>query len=311
MLPPKDDAFLRPRGKWGKWGHSPFPPVAEMGSVPISRRNRCVVCDRPLTVHQEVSGGTCARNYCRQQEIIRRGRELREKAEREQYARARAHYESLVAAPARPVPPDAFVVVLPANPVGVTRLPEERKAAIVNHVRDRALEAIEALRDPAAASPDPANPFAVYKVRNEDRTTLAAACGTCRGRCCLTGKEHAYITRATMKRFLENHPGADAERAAETYATYLPESSYESGCVFQGPAGCTLPRELRSDTCNTFLCPPLLALKGRRQEAGAKTVFAAAMIENDIRFSAWIDDGEARECAAPSGRLETDQTPTK
>jgi len=258
-----------------------------------------------------VSGGTCARSYCRQQEIVRRAGEAREKADREQHARALEHYEALVAAPARPVPPDAFVVVLPANPAGVTRLPEERKAAIVEHVRERALAAIEAIGDPAAASPDPANPFAVYSVRDEDRATLGAACATCRGRCCLTGKEHAYITRATMKRFLENNPGAGAEQAAELYARHLPESSYEGGCVFQGPAGCTLPRELRSDTCNTFLCPALLTLKAHLQETGAKAVFASAMIESDVRFSAWIENGEARECGAPSSGPETGQTPTK
>lgn len=265
-----------------------------MGSVPTSRK-RCVVCDRPLTVHQEVSGGTCARNYCRQQEIIRQAREAREEADREQYARAREHYDSLVTAPGLAVPADAFVVVLPANPAGVTRLPEERKAAIVDHVRQKTLEAIEALRDPAAASPDPRNPFAVYSVRDEDRSTLGAACATCRGRCCLTGKEHAYITRATMKRFLDSHPGADTERAAESYARHLPESSYEDGCVFQGPDGCTLPRDLRSDTCNTFLCPPLVSLKSHLQNEAGKSIFAAAMIGTDIRFSAWIEDGRIRE----------------
>ena len=80
-----------------------------------------------------------------------------------------------------------------------------------------------------------------------------------------------------MKHYLERHAHAETDRVVQDYLDYLPTDSYEDGCVFQGRKGCTLPRDMRSITCNTFLCPSLRNIQDHLEKDAVRTVFAVAM----------------------------------
>lgn len=62
--------------------------------------------------------------------------------------------------------------------------------------------------------------------------------------------------------------------ATTTYSSFLPEKSYDESCVFQGPVGCTLPGEIRSVTCNRFLCEPIINLQIELRADSASQQFA-------------------------------------
>ena len=262
-------------------------------------KSSCIICNKPLTVHQEVSGGVCGRSYCRQQNIIEKGRIAREKAEREQRRRAQAHFERLRAAMKRSWPDDTVVAVVPANTASIAPLPDLRKEAIETHIRKHLAKAQEQLSNPPENVTETENPYSAFVVRDQDLDMLGAACGACRGHCCRTGGEHAYITADTMKHYLERHAHAETDRVVQDYLDYLPTDSYEDGCVFQGRKGCTLPRDMRSITCNTFLCPSLRNIQDHLEKDAVRTVFAVAMTEEIVKFAGLIDDGELEDFGPP------------
>ena len=81
------------------------------------------------------------------------------------------------------------------------------------------------------------------------------ACTLCKGGCCTTGEEHAYISALEIRRMLDADPTLTPERILETYLALVPDQGVADSCINQGATGCTLPREWRSDVCNGFFCP--------------------------------------------------------
>ena len=94
-------------------------------------------------------------------------------------------------------------------------------------------------------------------------------CGQCRGGCCAIGGDHAYLSVASVRRVLDEHPEMSADVLVRTYLDHLPPQSMAGACINQTATGCALPRELRSDVCNGYFCPELKALQrewAQRQE---------------------------------------------
>lgn len=82
-------------------------------------------------------------------------------------------------------------------------------------------------------------------------------CGMCRGSCCMAGKNTGYVAVSTIRRVMAANPDADEEGILATYLTYLPDQSIAGSCINHGATGCTLPRDIRSDTCNGYYCDEL------------------------------------------------------
>jgi len=82
-------------------------------------------------------------------------------------------------------------------------------------------------------------------------------CGLCKGGCCSTGREHAFLSVVTVRRMLDASPGLTRDDIVQTYLQYLPQESIAGACINQTATGCALPRHLRSDVCNGFFCDPL------------------------------------------------------
>lgn len=82
-------------------------------------------------------------------------------------------------------------------------------------------------------------------------------CGLCKGGCCSTGREHAFLSVVTVRRMLDASPELTKDDIVQTYLQHLPHESIADACINQTGAGCALPRHLRSDVCNGYFCDSL------------------------------------------------------
>ena len=84
---------------------------------------------------------------------------------------------------------------------------------------------------------------------------LTALCASCGGNCCQHGlKNHAYLKQDDLAAFKQDYPNLSSADIADEYIKKIPVEHAKGGCLFHGRAGCTLPRKMRSHTCNSFLC---------------------------------------------------------
>ncbi len=82
-------------------------------------------------------------------------------------------------------------------------------------------------------------------------------CGMCKGGCCTSGREHAYLSAITIKRNLDIDPSLTATDILDLYLSNISSETIDGACINQTKTGCALPKELRSDICNSFYCDSL------------------------------------------------------
>jgi hypothetical protein len=86
-----------------------------------------------------------------------------------------------------------------------------------------------------------------------------AACIACRGSCCKSGAEHAYITHHTI-----SHTGTTSgpvtEQVVDAYLQPVTTVSLSRAASTSTPRGALLP-DMRSITCNQYYCEPLYSLR--------------------------------------------------
>lgn len=165
------------------------------------------------------------------------------------------------------------VVLLPANARAIVSLPVASRNAFLAHVGTLLGTAFEAApRDNALpmSAEDRASRVNAGDIGGaRESTTLsdemvAAACATCRGECCASGGDHAFLRQDSITRvrarFAENGPD-DATDLLNVYASYLPPRHYHGSCVYHEESGCALPRDLRSNLCNRYHCAELTQLE--------------------------------------------------
>ena len=89
------------------------------------------------------------------------------------------------------------------------------------------------------------------------RTISDRLCSLCKGGCCTSGKEHAYLSAISIKRYMNLNLELSAADILERYLSYISSETVVGACINQTKAGCALPKELRSDTCNGHYCDSL------------------------------------------------------
>lgn len=99
-------------------------------------------------------------------------------------------------------------------------------------------------------------------------------CGMCKGGCCSTGGDKAYISVVTIKRFMDENPNLTANEVLAAYLSKISSETISDACINQTDEGCSLPREMRSDTCNGFYCDSIRAWHDRALEERSHTVLA-------------------------------------
>jgi hypothetical protein len=151
-----------------------------------------------------------------------------------------------------------------------------------------------------AFSTDPGPPPA-ERPEADQGPAMDAACMLCKGKCCISGAEnHAHLAPEDVQRYRRRNPDATREKIRDAYLEHLPETSTLTGCVFQAATGCTLPRGLRSDTCNGFVCRGQNRLKEAFAAGATSAVLIAAPFDRAVAVATWTSVSGFRK--VPIGR---------
>ena len=118
----------------------------------------------------------------------------------------------------------------------------------------------------------------------------AGACAACRGSCCRSGGDHAYLTEETIARVLRAHPDRTPAQVRDAYLEQLPAETYLDSCLYHSATGCGLPRALRSSTCNRHLCGKLQNLRATLPEKNPPPVLAVMFDDGRWTRTALIDE---------------------
>lgn len=89
------------------------------------------------------------------------------------------------------------------------------------------------------------------------RTISDNVCTMCKGGCCASGKEHAYLSVFNIRRFMDENPHLTAKKILNLYTSRISTQSIDGSCINHTNTGCMLPRYLRSDICNAYYCDSL------------------------------------------------------
>jgi len=93
-------------------------------------------------------------------------------------------------------------------------------------------------------------------------------CSMCKGGCCAAGRDSAYLTVDTIRRYMDVNPGLSEKDILDSYLSNISLETVEDACINQTKTGCALPTEMRSDTCNGYYCD---SLKSYQKEHAGKT----------------------------------------
>lgn len=147
--------------------------------------------------------------------------------------------------------------MIPKNTRRICELPEQRKEVFRKFLSTLINKAFLEITD----DKDNHTKMIVPNECIEDAYPLEAqACSVCRGVCCNTGEKTAYIKKETILRYLSGHPEQTQGHVLEAYMAHLGKKTFVNSCVYHTQTGCCLPRIMRSDTCNEFLCDTLIEL---------------------------------------------------
>ena len=226
---------------------------------------------------------TCGRPLCAgQYRLEQRKRDLVERL-RGDMSQAIAERERQAAA----CPSDATdtwaAIVTPANTRKLKLLPRRRKYRFAK----RLLKLINGVAasggldrfDTDQASVAPASELSI----------VGTACSNCRGHCCSRGGTSAFIDERLIKRFVLRRPTSPLIDMLRLYCSYLPMKTYEGSCVFHSATGCSLPRDLRSNTCNNTICGGVAELEARASLDGQRQFFLAALSKQGVERSQFAE----------------------
>jgi len=208
-------------------------------------------------------------------------------AQRERNARIQEHAERVAQArPAAshhgPVP----VIIVPANTRATEPLPPSSRAAFLERLAVLLAAEYAVVREDASGStPRPATPDAwaddalrqaASALDTDVVAVLGHACATCRGECCTAGGNHAFLRGENLTQLRKNHPTENAASLLAQYTAHLPVRHYRGSCVYHTTSGCALPRALRADLCNRYVCGGLTQLKSALAVSGGMTAYVGA-----------------------------------
>lgn len=298
----------------------------------------CAVCERPLawrtplTPHRAATGGAsefyalCDDFECRtlfrqaeeapgvnfQQTLAWRAKARRDHAARVARLEARHEAEALeedaafrVLARRAAIAPD-LQLSLPSGPRRQRRVSQARRRAYAAHLDTAIAAALDPSTPPSEPSPDPEGGAGGSSLPGR-------VCGACGGGCCAVGHDHAFLSAKTIRRVLAAAPGLEPARLRQTYLDHLPERAMQHSCINHAVDGCSLPRSLRSDVCNVYVCTAIRDVEaGLKADPPVRTVLAlrrrqslwrqaepGLMLSNDILDGAVVTETGIRRLRAP------------
>jgi hypothetical protein len=289
--------------------------------VMVSRRQqapaRCVVCDAAMPLHTTTQPyPVCHATACRmvlsrraamgeagfrqflqlhawqvrQRAAAVRAAQARQQAEAQENADAWDALQAILPNHGVPAP---LRLLLPSGPQRDSAVTPERLARYRAHLQQAALEASRMASLPAPQMPEPIAEAAGAS------TLPGQLCGQCGGGGCTRGGDEAYLAAPTLRRFMDAHPAAGADDVVAAYLAYVPAQAQDGARINHTGAGCTLPRALRSETCNVFACTALQSvLAAQRDDAAVLTVLTVLVVRRSQDHWRRFDAGPANAIAA-------------
>lgn len=239
-----------------------------MQAAALPAHRKCAVCETPI-VSRHWPRGVCDLMACQIEYFVsrpRRAAEARRAREIETALTSRrrsAAQRGMSALVAESYP----VALLPLNTDQSSVLPAHRRNTFAQHVRTNLAEARvrvaagERVTEEHVTSAVLGESAQARTERLAQEGMLQTACAVCRGRCCQWGGNHAFNTPDTMVRYLQQHPEHDDDTIVNRYLGHIGTRTMTHGCVYQHELGCTLPGELRSNSCHQYLCDGLRMIK--------------------------------------------------
>lgn len=183
------------------------------------------------------------------------------------------------------------VAVVPANTRQTEPVPTATRDIFLNRMRET-LDAITAAEARVMTGAEAAS--GGMNRSGPPRTDamvaiLGRSCATCRGECCTAGGNHAFLRRDSMERIRREQTSLDDAALLATYDAHIAERHYRGSCLFHATTGCTLPRTLRSDLCNRYVCGGLTQLTTALEATGGTTAFVGAADSVHLRRLALVD----------------------
>ena len=178
-------------------------------------------------------------------------------------------------------PEKVDLVVLPAMEVGMETVTPRRKNELAANIEAELYARRDRTKVPQTPTP-------------LDDASLLAVCRTCRGACCKAGEDHAFLTRAVLSRVKAERRVATEALLLESYLDHVPETARRGSCIYHGAEGCALPRAMRSETCNRFLCYPLKQLGKDHSRVGYAQLAVSSVAQDEDRVLL-LSDGKTTE----------------
>jgi len=172
--------------------------------------------------------------------------------------------------------------VLPANSDPIVPQDPARRVVFAQHLAEIAEGAV---LDRAQLVADPFD----AEVASDRESLSTGVCTACRGSCCRSGGDHAYLTEETIVRALQAHPDWTLAEILKSYLDCVPAESVLNSCIYHSATGCGLPRDLRSSTCNRYLCGKIRNLRDALPEQRPPAVLAVMFDDGKWARSALID----------------------
>jgi len=189
-------------------------------------------------------------------------------------------------------------VVLPSGPRHLSNLPQRRR----NRYRDHLNRIIaEAVTRPLGSDAPPAAPKRP-PLQASAATLIENLCTLCGGGCCTRGGHAAYLTPETIRRVMSQHPQLRPRDVLAAYLDRVGHRTETASCVNHGANGCTLPREMRSDTCNNFYCDALSTWAGAEGQVMPRSALAIVRRHDAWNGKELIDGNDIVRVAAVTGR---------
>lgn len=237
----------------------------------IFHSKTCPYCTVPITPNEAIRPGHCVSQNCATAHAIAGHKKVQSARRLERATALRAARRSPKLAELAKMAgcarrSELLLLPVPYQNNPLVPVPAARMEAFKSHLREVIEEAFAA-PDEVVAGHD------FDRQARAENPINAAGCATCQGFCCRQGKNaQAFIGVGTILGHRALWPELTADIVYDNYVAALPDLAVEDACVFQGHQGCTLPRAIRSDTCNAFHCRELENAEERAAEEPERKV---------------------------------------
>lgn len=111
-------------------------------------------------------------------------------------------------------------------------------------------------------------------------------CTLCKGGCCISGNEHAYLSTFSMRQQMERNPQMTKDELFEQYRASISTHTIKDSCINHTATGCSLPRELRSNICNAFYCDAVKTYQNANRHDQPENL---VVFQREDTYSSWIN----------------------